>query len=73
MGEDIQCPGAGACYEAKNVVEAHNACAGDPYFPFLINSLDAWWQSTSVKGICQSLEGFKCHWNHVSHWLQVNH
>ena len=38
--EVVRVPGTGACYEAKTVVEAHNACAGDPYFPFLINSLD---------------------------------
>lgn len=51
--EFLRVPGTGACYEAKTVVEAHNACAGDPcpgcnvvlpsplrYFPFLINSLD---------------------------------
>ena len=34
--------GPDACYGAKNVVEAHNACAGDPYFPFVINSTVTW-------------------------------
>eukprot|EP00913_Durusdinium_trenchii_P004850 g4505.t1 len=32
--EFVRIPGPEACYGAKNVVEAHNACAGDPYFPF---------------------------------------
>ncbi|CAK9049774.1 Chlorophyll a-b binding protein 6, partial [Durusdinium trenchii] len=38
--EFARIPGPDACYGAKNVVEAHNACAGDPYFPFVINSTD---------------------------------
>ncbi|CAK9032933.1 unnamed protein product [Durusdinium trenchii] len=38
--EFVRIPGPDACYGAKNVVEAHNACAGDPYFPFVINSTD---------------------------------
>eukprot|EP00435_Cladocopium_sp_Y103_P051067 s1521_g15.t1 len=33
-------PGPEACYGAKNVVEAHNACAGDPYFPFVLDATD---------------------------------
>ena len=31
----VRIPGPEACYGAKTVVEAHNACAGDPYFPFV--------------------------------------
>jgi light-harvesting complex I chlorophyll a/b binding protein 4 len=36
--EFFRIPGPGPCYTAANVVEAHKACAGDPYFPFLINT-----------------------------------
>jgi hypothetical protein len=36
--EFVRVPGPGPCYAAANVVEAHKACAGDPYFPFLINT-----------------------------------
>jgi len=43
--EFVRIPGPEACYGAKNVVEAHNACAGDPYFPFVINSTDFYGQS----------------------------
>ncbi|CAJ1349689.1 unnamed protein product, partial [Effrenium voratum] len=38
--EFVRVPGPEACYGAKNVVEAHNACAGDPYFPFIIDATD---------------------------------
>eukprot|EP00434_Breviolum_minutum_P011464 symbB.v1.2.010109.t1/scaffold654.1/size209194/5 len=33
-------PGPEQCYSAKTVVEAHNACAGDPYFPFVLDATD---------------------------------
>lgn len=33
--EFARIPGPEKCYEAKTVVEAHNLCAGDPYFPFV--------------------------------------
>ena len=32
--------GPDACYGAKTVVEAHNACAGNPPFPFIINTAE---------------------------------
>ena len=37
-------PAAGPeqCYGAKTVVEAHNACAGDPYFPFVLDATESW-------------------------------
>jgi len=38
--EFVRIPGPDACYGAKTVVEAHNACAGDPYFPFIIDATD---------------------------------
>ena len=30
------------CYGAKTVVDAHNACAGDPYFPFVLDATVSW-------------------------------
>ena len=30
------------CYGAKTVVEAHNACAGVPYFPFVLDATVSW-------------------------------
>lgn len=38
--EFARIPGPEACYGAKGVVEAHNACAGDPYFPFVLDATD---------------------------------
>jgi len=38
--EFVRIPGPEACYGAKGVVEAHNACAGDPYFPFVLDATD---------------------------------
>jgi len=38
--EFVRIPGPEACYSAKGVVEAHNACAGDPYFPFVLDATD---------------------------------
>ena len=35
-------PGPEQCYSAKTVVEAHNACAGDPYFPFVLDATETW-------------------------------
>jgi light-harvesting complex I chlorophyll a/b binding protein 4 len=32
--EVVRIPGPDSCYGAANVIEAHNACAGNPYFPF---------------------------------------
>ena len=34
----VRIPGPEACYGAKTVVDAHNACAGDPYFPFVAST-----------------------------------
>jgi len=36
----VRIPGPEACYGAKTVVDAHNACAGDPYFPFVLDATD---------------------------------
>jgi len=38
--EFARIPGPEQCYSAKTVVEAHNACAGDPYFPFVLDATD---------------------------------
>jgi len=38
--EFARIPGPEKCYEAKTVVEAHNLCAGDPYFPFVLDATD---------------------------------
>ncbi|CAE7197646.1 FCP [Symbiodinium pilosum] len=38
--EFVRIPGPEACYGAKNVVDAHNACVGNPPFPFLVNTGD---------------------------------
>ncbi|CAE7443091.1 unnamed protein product, partial [Symbiodinium pilosum] len=38
--EFVRIPGPDACYGAKTVVDAHNACVGNPPFPFLINTGD---------------------------------
>ena len=38
--EFARIPGPEQCYGAKGVVEAHNACAGNPPFPFIINTAD---------------------------------
>ncbi|CAJ1432205.1 unnamed protein product [Effrenium voratum] len=38
--EFVRIPGPEQCYGAKTVVEAHNACAGDPYFPFILDATD---------------------------------
>ena len=38
--EVVRIPGSHPCYAAKTVVDAHNACAGNPPFPFLINTGD---------------------------------
>ena len=38
--EIVRIPGTHPCYAAKTVVDAHNACAGNPPFPFLINAND---------------------------------
>ncbi|CAL1136017.1 unnamed protein product [Cladocopium goreaui] len=38
--EFVRIPGPEQCYGAKTVVEAHNACAGDPYFPFVLDATD---------------------------------
>ena len=40
--DEAQTPiqGPDACYGAKTVVEAHNACAGNPPFPFIINTAE---------------------------------
>jgi len=38
--EFARIPGPEQCYGAKTVVEAHNACAGDPYFPFVLDATD---------------------------------
>ena len=35
--EFVRVPGTHPCYAAKNIVEAHNACAGEPEFPFIVN------------------------------------
>ena len=36
--EIVRIPGTHPCYAAKTVVEAHNACAGNPPLPFIINA-----------------------------------
>ncbi|CAE7946816.1 Pol, partial [Symbiodinium sp. KB8] len=38
--EFVRVPGPDACYAAKTVVDAHNACVGNPPFPFLVNAED---------------------------------
>jgi len=38
--EVVRIPGPDACYAAKTVVDAHNACVGNPPFPFLVNAED---------------------------------
>eukprot|EP00439_Symbiodinium_sp_Y106_P020165 s2750_g2.t1 len=38
--EFARIPGPDACYAAKSVVDAHNACVGNPPFPFLVNAED---------------------------------
>ncbi|CAE7585238.1 LHC Ib-21 [Symbiodinium pilosum] len=38
--EIVRIPGDHPCYAAKTVVDAHNACAGNPPGPFLINTGD---------------------------------
>jgi len=38
--EFVRIPGPDACYAAKTVVDAHNACVGNPPFPFLVNAED---------------------------------
>jgi len=38
--EFARIPGPDACYAAKTVVDAHNACVGNPPFPFLVNAED---------------------------------
>ena len=45
-------PGPEQCYGAKTVVEAHNACAGDPYFPFVLDATVTWqpWQWWRFEG-----------------------
>ena len=51
-------PGPEQCYGAKTVVEAHNACAGDPYFPFILDATDAWLHpSWLVRIPCDYFEG----------------
>ena len=40
--EFARIPGPEKCYEAKTVVEAHNLCAGDPYFPFVSRHSERW-------------------------------
>ena len=36
------------CYGTKTVVEAHNACAGDPYFPFVLDATVTWHKRVEV-------------------------
>lgn len=38
--EIVRIPGPDACYSATNVVEAHNACVGNPAIPFTANLTD---------------------------------
>eukprot|EP00930_Biecheleria_cincta_P079312 TRINITY_DN670_c0_g1_i8.p1 TRINITY_DN670_c0_g1~~TRINITY_DN670_c0_g1_i8.p1 ORF type:complete len:619 (-),score=122.28 TRINITY_DN670_c0_g1_i8:403-2178(-) len=38
--EFVRIPGPEACYGAGNVVEAHNACVGNPQIPFTANLVD---------------------------------
>mmetsp|Transcript_68943 Transcript_68943/g.162111 ORF Transcript_68943/g.162111 Transcript_68943/m.162111 type:complete len:734 (+) Transcript_68943:81-2282(+) len=51
--EVARIPGPDACYAAKGIVEAHNACVGNPPAPFIINSEDFFSKETQVGPLFQ--------------------
>ena len=53
-------PGPEQCYGAKTVVEAHNACAGDPYFPFVLDATVTWQCPGNGGGFLEGFEVDKC-------------